>query len=219
MQFEISDDIKRKARAPHELFLTNLVANHILWFVAALGVVNSYPQPIMLVPVFSACVIAFTLFRARKAVDRDDWFVMCHWQLAARRNKAFAIVLLVGVSICFLGWLGYTLLGMRQEAVMAMVGGVGLLPVMVSVLVLIVMESDGMHQANSGKLPQGIYQRFPNENMVPLDEVDLDAAINQPQSQPKPSVSDRMSHEVAEDVLQSESTSEGNNQSTAQNTR
>ncbi len=217
MQFEISDHLKRKARAPHELFLTNLVANHILWFVAALGVFYSYPQPVMLVPVFSACVITYTIFRARKALNQDDWFVMCHWQLAARRNKAFAIVLLIGVFISFLGWLGYTFSGMRQEAVLAMVGGIGLLPVMVSVLVLIVMESDGMHQANSGKIPQGIYNRFPNEDMVPLDEVDLDADVHQ--SHLTSAVSERMSHEVAADALHSREAAERNSESTAQSNR
>ena len=51
MKYEIPEEQVKKAKAPHELFLTNLIGNHILWFVAALGVYGSFWQPMALVPV------------------------------------------------------------------------------------------------------------------------------------------------------------------------
>ncbi|OMH38745.1 hypothetical protein [Motiliproteus sp. MSK22-1] len=176
MKFDIPADTKRKAKAPHELFLTNMVGNHILWFVAALGVFNTFWQPLVVVPVISFMTIVYTIWRAKKSLEADEWFVMCHWQVAARRSKVFASVLLVGFLIAGLGWMGYSVLGMKKVAVMALVGGVGLLPIMVSVLVLIVMESDGMHQASSGIISKGIYDRFPNEEAVLLADPNQEVA-------------------------------------------
>jgi len=170
MLFDVSADQKRRAKAPHELFLTNMVGNHILWFVAALGVLNTFWQPLAVVPVISLATIVFTCWRAKKSRVQDDWYVMCHWQVAARRSIVFSLILAAGFLIASLGWVGYSFLGMKKVAVTAMVGGIGLLPVMVSVLVLIVMESDGMHQAGSGRIPKSIYDRFPNEDVPLLDD-------------------------------------------------
>lgn len=170
MQFKIAEEQRVKAKAAHELFLTNMIGNHVLWFVASLGIFNSYWQPLALVPVFSFGVLVYTLLRARKTRrDGTDWFVMCHWQLAARHSWAFLSVLMLLAMVSLLGLIGYHFFGLAKVAVYALVGGVGMLPTLVSVLVLIVMESDGMHQASSGKLPESIYQRFPNDRAEQLD--------------------------------------------------
>ena len=176
MKFDVTADLRRKAKAPHELFLTNMVGNHILWFVAALGVFNTFWQPLVVVPVISAMTISYTIWRAKKSQQIDDWFVMCHWQVAAKRSKVFALVLLAGFLVAGLGWLGYSFLEMKKVAVMAIVGGIGLLPTMVSVLVLIVMESDGMHQASSGIISKGVYDQFPNSDAVLLADPNSEVA-------------------------------------------
>ena len=170
MQFEISQQEQAKAKIPHELFLTNLIGNHILWFVASLGILNSMWQPVAMVPVVSFAVLIYTILRARKErANPTNWYVMCHWQMAARRSLAFISVLSLLLLVALLGWIGFTYLGMMKVAVLAMIGGVGLLPTLVSVLVLIVMESDAMHQTTQGKLPKGIYERFPNPDAVVID--------------------------------------------------
>lgn len=177
MQFEISPEEMAKAKIPHELFLTNLVGNHILWFVASLGIFGSFWQPIAMVPVTSLLILSYTLLRARRERNGSSWYVMCHWQIVARRSLVFMGVILLLVVISSLGWIGYSYLGMKKVAVLAMIGGIGLLPTVVSVLVLIVMESDAMHQASQGALSDAVYKRFPNpdarilENGAPdLDE-------------------------------------------------
>jgi len=76
--------------------------------------------------------------------------------------------MLMGVST--LGWVGYTYGGMMKEAVWALIGGVGLLPVMVVMLVLILMESDALYHANLHKLPDWVVERHPNPDVKVIEE-------------------------------------------------
>ena len=170
MKFEIPEDQIKKAKVPHELFLTNLIGNHVLWFVAALGVYSTFWQLVALVPVISLSTLFFTLWRAQKAKSSDPWFVMCHWQICARRSKAFLLMFAIFGAVSLLGWVGYTYFGMMDVAVKAMICGMGVLPVIVAVLVLIIMESDAMHQASQQRVPKGVVERFPNPEMVPIEE-------------------------------------------------
>lgn len=170
MKFEITDEQSKKAKIPHEIFLTNLIGNHILWFVAALGLAGSYWQPLALVPAFSLATLVYTLWRARRSRQTDPWYVMCHWQICAKRSRIFIVMLLLLGVVSTLGWIGYSQLGMMKEAVFALIGGAGLLPVMVTVLVLILMESDALHQATLHRLPDRIVQTYPNPDVPVLEE-------------------------------------------------
>ena len=169
MRFEVSEQEAHRAKIPHELFLTNLIANHILMFVAALGVAGSVPYPLAMVPIISLSILSYTLWRARKALKRDPWFVASHWQVAAKRSMVFIFMLLLLGTIVGFGWLGYTYLGLMKVAVLALIGGVGILPTMVTVLILIIMESDALHQARDGKLPKWAIERYPNPGVRVLD--------------------------------------------------
>lgn len=170
MIFELSPQEIRRAKIPHEFFLTNLIGNHILWFVAALGMVNTFWQPLALVPVFSILILCYTLWRARRASREEGWYVMCQWQIAARRSRAFILVLALMMLVSTLGLLAHFYLGFKKVAVIAFVGGVGGLPVMVSVLALIVMESDALHQVSQGKLSARLYERYPNPEAVIIED-------------------------------------------------
>jgi len=170
MRFEVSQDEAKKANVPHEIFLTNLIGNHILMFVASLGVVKSLPWVVALVPIISFALMGYTLWRARRSRTRDPWYVMCHWQVAARRTKVFMAMLSLLLVVSALGWLGYTYGGMMKEAVWALIGGVGLLPVMVVMLVLILMESDALYHANLHKLPDWVVERHPNPDAKVIKE-------------------------------------------------
>lgn len=177
MKFEITDDLARRAKIPHDIFLTNLIGNHILWFVASLGLVSSYWQPLAMVPVVSLGLLIYTLKRASMSRQRDNWFVMVHWQIAAERSRFFIYMLLAVLSVSLLGWIGYTFLGMKKVAVMAMIGGVGLLPIMVTVLVLILMESDALHHAALHKVSKRMAEKYPYPaDMVVLEDEEQVAA-------------------------------------------
>ena len=170
MKFDISAEESKRAKIPHEIFLTNLIGNHILWFVAALGTVKTYWQPMALVPIVSVASLAYVLWRARKSLKSDSWYVMCHWQIAARRSLVFIYMLLLLATVGLLGWVGYTYLGMMEVAVFAIIGGMGVLPVMVTVLIQIIMESDALHQASQHRLPKGILEKYPNPGIAVIED-------------------------------------------------
>ncbi|MCF6281167.1 MAG: hypothetical protein L3J28_02975 [Candidatus Polarisedimenticolaceae bacterium] len=179
MKFEIAEEEWKKARIPHEIFITNMAGNHILMFVSALGMVGSYWQPLAMVPVISFCTLIYTLWRARQAKKTDSWFVMCHWQIAARRSRLFIGMLLMMSCVAGLGWVGYAYFGMMKIAAYATVGGVGILPTLVTVLILIVMESDAMHLAKQCKLPDDMIIRYPNDDVVIVEDIDYSAPAEQ----------------------------------------
>jgi hypothetical protein len=129
--------------------------------VAAGGVAGTFPWVMAIIPIVSFTLLGYTLWRARRSPGRDPWYAMCHWQVCARRSKIFIAMLSMLLVIVFLGWIGYTYLGLMREAVLALIGGVGILPVMVTVLILIIIESDALYHANQARLPDWIVQRYP----------------------------------------------------------
>ena len=162
MQFKVSKEQVQAARAPHELMLLNLIGNHILWFVGSLGIAGSYWQPVAMVPVVSLSILGYLIWRGKVSRQKDNWFVMCHWQIAARRGQIFLMIILSMILVILLvGGLGYFYFHWMKEVVIAIIGGVGVLPVMVTVLILIIMESDAMDQASHGKVPENILKKFP----------------------------------------------------------
>ena len=171
MEYNVSEEECQKARAPHEIFLTNLIGNHILWFVSSLGVAGDYWQPLAMVPVISLTTVFYTMWRANRvrSSSEESWFVMCHWQLAVKRSRILLGVMLFLLVVAALGWVAYTYLGLMDIAVKAMIGGMGILPVMVTVLVLIMMEIDAMHQATQGKLSAKIAEAYPNPDLGPVN--------------------------------------------------
>ncbi|MGE0079805.1 MAG: hypothetical protein AB7U81_00745 [Thiohalomonadaceae bacterium] len=158
MAHEISEKERKQARQPHELFLINLITNHILLFAAALGVATSYP--LLLLPIFiaSASILIYTLVRARRAFAKDSWFVCGHWQVAARRSRMFLIMLSV-VAVVVAGIL--LLAGGNPKPQHWAILGATVLPVMVTVLVLIILETDAMQQATHGQMPKWVRERIP----------------------------------------------------------
>ncbi|ESQ13669.1 MAG: hypothetical protein N838_07610 [Thiohalocapsa sp. PB-PSB1] len=168
MRFEVSQQEIKQANVPHEIFLTNLIGNHILMAVAAGGIAGSFPWVMAVIPAISFVLIGYTLWRARQALGRDAWYVMCHWQICARRSRIFLVMLLLLLTMSGLGWASHVYGGMIKEAAIALVIGGGLLPVMGTVLVLIIIESDALYHANQAKLPDWVVLRFPNPEAKPM---------------------------------------------------
>ncbi|WP_043751544.1 hypothetical protein [Imhoffiella purpurea] len=170
MRFEVSHDEIRKANVPHELFLTNLIGNHILMTVALGGIAGSFPWAMALIPIISFSILGYTLWRARQSRRRDPWYVMCHWQVCARRSRFFMLMLGMLALAAALGWIGHAYGGMMKEAVLALVAGTGILPVMVTILVLVIVESDALYHANQARLPAWVVARYPNPEVRILGE-------------------------------------------------
>ena len=149
------DEIVR-AKWPHEIFLINLVFNHILVFASTFGVFSTFPQMVLIVPLTSFAITGYILIKARMVGNSDDTvFVKAHWALAHKRNSHFMWLLSITCGVMAGGFWISTAMGWSKIATIALLGGVGLLPFMVSLLILIVLGNDAVHQAKSSKLPKG----------------------------------------------------------------
>lgn len=161
MQLNLKSTITKAAKIPHEIFLINLISNHILLFVGLLGMMKNYPWLTFVTPILSLVILSYILWRAKIAQKSDEWFVMCHWQIAAKRARLFILLLMVMAMIIMA-----ILMSVGGEAAALRpghyaIGGVAILPTMLSVLVLIIMESDAMHQAGQGRIGDNYIKRYP----------------------------------------------------------
>jgi hypothetical protein len=166
-QFAVDADEIRLAKLPHEVFLINLIFNHVFLFVASLAVINSLPQVVILVPLVSMSCILYILFRARREAHNPSWFVQRHWYLAAKRNFMFMILLLCTSTVIGGGWVLSGLLHLAKIPTYALIGGFGLLPFMVTLLILVILGNESVHLAKQGKLPAWVVQRYPHPQPNP----------------------------------------------------
>ncbi len=166
MKYDVSPEDIKKSRVPHEVFLTNLIFNHILMFVAILSA-SSLTQYIVIIPIFSVVSLAYLFWGAHRAKSHASWYVSGHWQIAARRSRFFLIMLAIMGSAMTLIYLSS---GGDMKPMHWAFGGVAFLPTMVSVLALIVFESESLHQAKNSMLPNWISERFPDNALTPIQQ-------------------------------------------------
>lgn len=161
MHYEVTEALIHKAKFPHEIFLINLITNHILIFVGLLGMAKTYPFLMLVTPIISLVVLSYLMLRARRAIKADPWYVACHWQLCAHRSKMFiGMLMLLGLAV------GGILLSVGGDISQLKpghfaIGGVASLPTLIFVLVLIVMESDALHKARTGVVPEWLVKKYP----------------------------------------------------------
>ncbi len=166
MKYVITPEDIKKSRLPHEVFLTNLIFNHVLVFVAIMSA-SSLIEFIVFIPIFSFVSLAYLFWGAHRAKTHASWYVSGHWQVAARRSRFFLLMLSVmggvlGVIYMFSGG------DMRPQH--WAFSGAAFLPIMVSVLGLIIFESESLHQSKSGILPKWVSERFPDNVPTLIEE-------------------------------------------------
>lgn len=153
---DVLPDEIRHAKWPHELFLINLVFNHILLFASTFSVYSTFPLMVLVVPTISVAITVYILIKARQvAGSNKPPFVKAHWAVADRRNKQFIWLLAIAALVCFSAYWLLVLAGVSRVALIAILGGVGLLPFMVSLLILIVLGNQSMYEARHNKVPEG----------------------------------------------------------------
>ncbi|MFZ2525879.1 MAG: hypothetical protein WAW87_11280 [Candidatus Ferrigenium altingense] len=162
-QFNISPEEGKRAKWPHEIFLINLIFNHIFLFCATVAVFGTFPLLTALVPAISFAIIGYILIKARRVAASDEsWFVKAHWQIGARRNRLFMLLLTVTCIVSGGGlWLS-KMFGWAKIPTIALIAGVGLLPFMVALLVLIVLGNESVFMARNGKLPKRFLEQNPD---------------------------------------------------------
>ena len=167
-QFDVSPEEAKRAKWPHEIFLINLVFNHILVFASTFGVFSTFPLMVLIVPVTSFAITGYIILKGRQVAKSDEThFVKAHWKIAAKRNHHF--MWLLSASCVVIGggfWLSQAM-GWSKIATIALLGGVGLLPFMVSLLVLIVLGNQSMYDARHGKVPKRYVEQQPAVESAP----------------------------------------------------
>lgn len=166
-QFSVSPEETVRAKWPHEIFLINLVFNHILVFASTFGVFSTFPQMVLIVPVTSFAITGYILVKARQiASSNETWFVKSHWVIAAKRNNNFLRLLVITCSLIGGGLWFSKMMGWSKIVTLALLGGAGMLPFMISLLILIVLGNDSMYQARHGKLPKGYTEQQPDSSTL-----------------------------------------------------
>lgn len=166
MKYDVSPTDLKKARVPHEVFLTNLIFNHILVFVAIISA-SSLLHFIVIIPIFSVLSLLYIFWGAQRAKKNASWYVSGHWQIAARRSRFFLLMLTVVGGLLGIIWLAA---GGDMKPQHWAFSGAAFLPIMASVLGLIIFESESLHQAKIAILPEWISRRFPENALTPIEE-------------------------------------------------
>jgi hypothetical protein len=158
----------KTGQLPHQLFLFNMVGNHILLSIIALSN-STVPWIAGGVPIISILIIAFTLLMGQKYKDDVSDFVKCHWRVVLKRTRIFMIAYVLVLTAAGLAWALNSMIPIKEMAY-AIVGGLGILPTMVMVLVLTVMESETLHHALNGHVPDSLREKYLGAAPVPVSE-------------------------------------------------
>ncbi len=153
----------KAAQLPHQLFLFNMVGNHILLSIITASN-SSHLWVTAIVPVIAILIFSYTLIRGRSEVNSDSLLIRSHWQIVVKRTKIFLIAYVMLFIGGVIAWLLYNYAGIMKELAFAVVGGLGILPVMVTVLVLTVMESETLGHAMHGRIPASFKEPQPEES-------------------------------------------------------
>jgi hypothetical protein len=89
--------------------------------------------------------------------------VAAHWRLAAGRYKILLIAYLVGAGLIGLGWLlAHTQeKPAMQDMMFIALQRVAIAPMLITLMVIIMLESGSIYQAQRGEVPNGLVKRFP----------------------------------------------------------
>ncbi|AUB80781.1 hypothetical protein [Candidatus Thiodictyon syntrophicum] len=172
MFFPIPEPVRRQAKTPHELTMVNLLIFNLLTLIALLGgsfvepdsSLAPYRVPGVMVPLgLSLAIVAYSFLRARRATRAGPWFPAAHWRLASGRYRILLAVYLGGAGLIGLGWLlAHTqkLPGMQAMMFIAL-QRVAIAPMLIALMVLVMLASGAIYQAQRGEVPDRLIQRFP----------------------------------------------------------
>ncbi len=172
MFFPIPEPARRQAKSPHELAMVNLLLFNLLMLIALLG--GSFVEPDSALAPYKAlgvgvpllvslAVIGYSFLRAARAAKDGPWFVAAHWRLATGRYRILLIAYLAGAGLIGLGWLlAHTQksAGMQDMMFIAL-QRVAIAPMLITLMVLIMLASGALYQAQRGEVPDGLVKRFP----------------------------------------------------------
>lgn len=154
MEHQITKAEVSRAKSLHSILLFDFIVVHVFVFVLALSLLKASPIPLMLMPILSIALLGSVIFKAKRAITLESSvFVLCHNLLAAQRAKLFLLLFIVTGTLTTALIFGGAQFGMSKITSYALAAGIGQLPFMVVLLVLVVLEFDAEHQSKDGKIP------------------------------------------------------------------
>lgn len=154
MEHQVTDAEISRAKSLHSLLLFDFIVVHVFLFVLALSLLKASFIPIILMPVISIALLASVMFKASRSISHEtSVFVLSHNLLAAKRAQLFLLLFIVTGTLTAALVMGGAQFGMSKITSYALAAGIGQLPFMVSLLILVVLEFDAEHQCKSGRIP------------------------------------------------------------------
>lgn len=147
-----ADEIAR-AKQLHSILLFDFIVIHVFMFVTALGLMSASLIPLIAMPVISISLLGYVITKAGKAKAEPSQFIRCHMLLAKKRARMFLGLFVVTFSFTAAMLFGGAHFGMSKITSYSLAFGIGQLPFMVVLLVLVVLEFDAEHQCKAGKIP------------------------------------------------------------------
>ncbi len=140
----------RPARAPHELFMVNLLLFHLLAAPAAIALEVGL-WGLLLPLVLSLTTMAYSRYRA----SVTEGFIGAHWRLALGRYRWLLVAYAIAAVLIGIG----TLVGSGSSdsnmsgIIQTVFVRIAIMPVLLTVMVCAYLESNAIKQAASGEWP------------------------------------------------------------------
>jgi hypothetical protein len=137
----------------------------------------------------SLAIMLFTWLRARRAAGHGPWFAAVHWRLTVGRYRVLLLAYVVSaavLSLAFFGGDGDTaafeariadlppaMQAMERSKVASQDMGaaiwarIGVVPLLLTVMALIMLESGALYQAGRGEVPDALARRWPPPDGLP----------------------------------------------------
>jgi hypothetical protein len=160
MYLEADGAVVKKAKAPHELFMINLLLFHLLMTPAA--IVLDIGTWGMLLPLsLSLMVMAYSCWRSRRALAEHP-LVMLHWRLALSRYRILLIGYGVTAALLLLGFLLTLTMGddNMSEIMFTVITRIAVVPLILMVFILAFMESSALSMAGNREVPDELHARY-----------------------------------------------------------
>ncbi len=144
----------KQARAPHELFVINVLLFHLLVIVVALNA-GSIIWAALLPPLFTLALSLFTYAVLRRYRAQQNDFVAAHWHAALRRYEYLWIAYGVTLLILGIAWLlSHATQSNTADILFSALSRIAVMPTLLALMVLAFFEAGAIYQAMRGEVPK-----------------------------------------------------------------
>jgi hypothetical protein len=167
MKIEVDSDIRNRARFPHDLYLLNMFLFNLPAVAGTLAFTIGHAPwlvwGIAAALATSLSIIGYAHWRASRAMQGEDWFVMLHWRLSVKRTHLLLIgygvmALIIGAGLL----VGSGMADHNMQTIMTTVfTRIGVVPALILILVTAILEGQAMHLVNNAIVPGHLAKRFP----------------------------------------------------------